>query len=98
MGFFTNSQKVGAESIYEKKIKPHLKEKDGFKHVVMVNSFSKLANQVFGCEDKYTTQIDTILTAMQNDGYELVDIKFNSLENQGITKQMEGFNTLIIYK
>ena len=41
----------------------------------MVNSFSKWINQNFGCEDKYTTQIDEIISSMQLDGYEIVDIK-----------------------
>ena len=45
--------------------KKYLKPSDGKLHVIMFNSFSKLANQVFSCEDKYTTQIDTILSAMQ---------------------------------
>lgn len=98
MGFFKNSQKQTAGSIYEREIKPNLKEKDGLLHVAMINSFSKWLNQNFGCEDKYTTQIDKILTAMQNDGYEIVDIKFNSVQDQGLTGQMEGFHTLITYK
>jgi hypothetical protein len=98
MGFIKNNQKAVAENIYIKDVKPNLKEKDGLIHVIMLNSFSKWLNQNFGCEDKYTTQIDSILTNMQNDGYEIVDIKFNSLKNQGLTGQMEGYETLIIYK
>ena len=64
----------------------------------MVNSFSKFINQNFGVEDKYTTQIDSIVTALQKDGYEIVDIKFDSLKGQGISGSMEGFHTLIQYK
>ncbi|MDD3488798.1 MAG: hypothetical protein PHR62_02800 [Paludibacter sp.] len=97
MGIFTKNQKNAATVIYEE-TKKFLKEKDGNVHVVMINSFSKLLNQIFGCEDKYTTQIDEILTCMQNDGYEIIDVKFNSISNQGMSKEMEGFNTLIIYK
>lgn len=98
MGFFTKGQKTIAQNIYSKNIKPHLKEKDGLTHIVMVNSFSKWLNQSFDCEDKYTNQIDEILVAMQKDGYEIVDIKFNSLMNQGLFGEMEGFHTLIVYK
>lgn len=98
MGLFNNVQKVTSVSIYESQIKPRLKEKDGFTHIIMVNSFSKWLNQNFGCEDKYTTQIDEILTAMQKDGYEILDVKFNSIQGQGLTKQMEGYHTLITYK
>ena len=97
-GFIKNNQKQSAENIYEKQVRPNLKEKDGLLHIVMINSFSKWLNQNFGCEDKYTTQIDSILTDMQKDGFEIVDIKFNSMKNQGLSGQMEGYETLIIYK
>lgn len=96
MGIFTKSQKNLSDSIYIKKVKPLLKN-DGLKHVVMINSFSKWLNQDFNAEDKYTTQIDGILSSMQNDGYEILDVKFDSLQNQGLLKDMEGFHTLIIY-
>ena len=67
MGFISSVQQSAAETTY-KNAKKYLKPSDGKLHVIMFNSFSKLANQVFSCEDKYTTQIDTILSAMQ-DGY-----------------------------
>ena len=57
MGMFTKAQKNMATGVYAD-IKKCLKEKDGFTHVVMVNSFGKLANQNFMCEDKYSTEID----------------------------------------
>lgn len=97
MGFFNNVQKETAITIYEQ-TKKHLHSKDGKVHIVMINSFSKWVNQVFGCEDKYTTQIDEILSKMQDDGYEIIDIKINSIPNQGLSGQMEGFHTLITYK
>lgn len=97
MGFLNNMQKNMATNVYDD-VKKHLSEKDGKKHVVMINSFSKWINQNFGCEDKYTTQIDEIVSDMQNDGYEILDIKFNSIQGQGLSGQMEGFHTLIIYK
>lgn len=98
MGMFTSTQKSMADTVYKDMKKKYLKPKDGKKHVVMINSFSKLANQVFDCEDKYTTQIDEIVSRMQDDGYEILDIKFNSLMNQGLLGQAEGFHTLIIYQ
>jgi len=97
MGMFTQSQKNAAEEVYEK-MKEHLRPKDGLIHVVMVNSFGKWINQFFGCEDKYTSQIDFILTSMQRDGYEIIDIKFNSLKDQGMLGSMEGYHTLIMYR
>ena len=80
MGIFNKAQKQVAENIYEKSVKPHLKEKDGLTHIVMVNSFGKWINQAFGCEDKYTEQIDYILTSMQQDGYEIIDMKLTALQ------------------
>lgn len=97
MGLFTSSQTAVAETVYEK-AKKFLKEKDGNIHILMINSFSKLLNQNFECEDKYTTQINVILDGLQNDGYEIVDIKFNSLMEQGLTGNQEGFHTIILYK
>lgn len=97
MGIFNTLQRDTANSVYEE-VKKNLKPKDGKIHVVMVNSFSKWLNQTFGCEDKYTTQIDEIISNMQLDGYEIIDIKLNSIPNQGLTGQMEGFHTLITYK
>ena len=97
MGMFTNIQKDTATSVYDN-LKKYLVEKNGYKHILMINSFSKLYNQTFQCDDKYTTQINEIINSMQVDGYEIIDIKFMALPNQGLTKQMEGFNTLIIYK
>jgi len=98
IGFFDNNRAAVANHVYNDSVKPTLSEKDGFTHVVMINSFSKWINQNFECENKYTKQIDEILVSMQKDGYEILDVKFNSVQNQGLTKQMEGFHTLITYK
>lgn len=83
---------------YKDTIRPILAPKDGKLHVLMINSFSKLLNQSFECENKYTGQIDAIVTALQDDGYEIVDIKFNSIQGQGISGMEEGFHTLILYR
>ncbi len=42
--------------------------------------------------------MDEILSLMQDDGFEIIDVKFNSSKNQGITGGMEGFHTLNVYK
>ena len=97
MGIFTKGQKAVAATVYDQ-MKQYVAPKDGMVHVLMVNSFSKMCNQTFECEDKYTTQMDCIVTGLQADGYEIVDIKFNSVKNQGLVGDMEGFHTLIMYK
>lgn len=98
MGMFTKTQKAQSDNIYEKEVKSHIAPKDGFTHVLMINSFSKWINQLFGVEDKYTTQIDNILTKMQKEGYEIISVEHTAIKNQGLFKDMERFHTLISYK
>ncbi|WP_419058141.1 hypothetical protein [Enorma massiliensis] len=83
---------------YAETVRASLAPKDGKVHVVMLNSFSKFLNQTFECENKYTGQIDAIVSAMQDDGYEILDVKFNSIQGQGLTGSMEGFHTLVMYR
>lgn len=98
MGLFKNTRENVSNSVYDNDVKPYLVEKDGLVHLIMVTSFSKLLNQQFDVEKKYTTQLDTILTRMQQDGYEIVDVKLNSMHNEGLTGQATQFQTTIIYK
>lgn len=83
---------------YQDTVRASLAPKDGKVHVMMLNSFSKFPNQTFECENKYTGQIDAIISAMQDDGYEILDVKFNSIQGQGLTGSMEGFHTLVMYR
>lgn len=56
---------------------------------------------MFTCEDKYTTQIDEILTLMQKDGYKIINVQVNTVQNRGTgiwASDMEGYATLITYK
>ena len=96
MALFEKTQQDNAATVYEK-LSAELK-KDGLVHVAMINSFSKWLNQVFGPESKYINNIDTILTLMQQDGFTIMDVKFNSMQNQGVTGTMEGYHTLIVYR
>lgn len=97
MGLFTKSQEAQANVVY-KDVKKFLAEKDGKTHVVMVNSYAKITNAMFCCEDKYTTQIDTILSSMQADGYEIIDVKVVTLQRDKTMLEMQGYSTLIVYK
>lgn len=98
MGVFTKKQKQASERLYETEVKEYLHEQDGFKHILMINSFSRWANQAFTVENKYTTQINEVMDRMQEDGYEIIDIKLESQYDQGSSGGATGFNTLIIYK
>jgi|InofroStandDraft_1065614.scaffolds.fasta_scaffold98260_1 hypothetical protein len=97
MGLFTKDQTAHANVVY-KDVQKYLAQKDGKTHVVMVNSYSKFANALFCCEDKYTTQIDTILSSMQADGYEILDVKVVPLNRDKTMMEMQGYSTLITYK
>lgn len=97
MGMFSGYSKGAAQNVYTQ-MRPYLARKDGLVHVVMINSFSQLANQNFKCDEKYTTEIDFVVNCMQREGYEVLDIKFNSIPNQGMTGNRTGFNTLITYR
>lgn len=97
MGLFTKGQEAQANVVY-KDVKKFLAEKDGKTHVVMVNSYAKMVNSLFCCEDKYTTQIDTILSSMQADGYEIIDVKVVTLQRDKTMLEMQGYSTLITYK
>lgn len=98
MGFFDNSNKTAADSVYTREVQKYLAEKDNKKHVLMVTSFSKFLNQSFGVETQYTNQIDLILSRMQDDGYEILDVTHTTLQGQGIFGSKEGFHSLITYK
>lgn len=86
-----------SNSVYDRMI-PHLAEKDGLTHVIMINSFSKMRIGYFDCDQKYTDEIDNLIYSMQRDGYQIVDVKFNSIPNRGTFGSRTGFNTLIVYK
>lgn len=96
--FKDNTRQNASNTVYFSEVKKYLADKDGKVHVLMVNSFSKWLNQIFGVEEKYTIQIDSILNNMQYDGYEIIDVKFSTEQNQGLFGEMEGFYTMILYR
>ena len=72
-----------------------LKSKDGQKHIILLE-MEKLSF-LTGYDEEYTTKTDEILSRMQNDGYEIVDVQF-SAGIRGDLKQTVALETLIIYK
>ena len=96
--FKDNTRQNASNTVYFSEVKKYLADKDDKVHVLMVNSFSKWLNQIFGVEEKYTIQIDSILNNMQYDGYEIIDVKFSTEQNQGLFGEMEGFYTMILYR
>lgn len=74
-------------------IKEFLKEKDGKIHIVMINGKSFLSFKELECLNKYTNEVDSILSFMQDDGYEIIDVKY-----QFISGSSSQYSTLIMYK
>lgn len=95
---FAKMQTTAASEVYQNEVLPYIAPKDGLVHALMITSFSKYFNQVFGVDTKYTVQLDEILTRMQRDGCEIIDVKLSSMQNQGLTGKMEGFHTIILYR
>ncbi|MCG7331220.1 hypothetical protein [Salinicoccus roseus] len=99
MAFGDSGRKTDGIRLYNAEVKEYLKEKDGKQHVIFINSFSKLFNKQFGVENKVTLQIDEIISLMQEDDYEIIDVQFTTIKNQGHGKYTnEGYQTLIRYK
>jgi len=98
MGLFSNGRKNSGAQLYTDSVKTNLVEQDGHTHVLMITSFSKFLNQNFDVETKYTEQLNPILTGMQEDGYEIIDIKFNTMNNEGLTGDSTQFQTMVLYK
>ncbi|HIW12772.1 MAG TPA: hypothetical protein H9891_06380 [Candidatus Salinicoccus stercoripullorum] len=102
MGFFSSEsdeKNKHASNTYHSKFKKHLKEKDGKQHIVFVHTLSKIFNKGLGVDDKVTMEIDELLSQMQDDGYEVIDVQFTTLKDQGYGKHTnEGYQTMIRYR
>ena len=96
MGLFDKNIEKSSNNKYEE-IKRYLKPKNNKKHIIMINTMSKIITTGWECENNYTIQVDTIIENMQNDGYEIIDIKFDSTPQQSITNSFL-IRTLIMYK
>lgn len=75
------------------KIKESLKEKDGKVHIVMIKGRISLPYEELECENKYTNEVDSIVSSMQDDGYEIIDVKYQLIGDTSIR-----YSTLIMYK
>ena len=98
MGLFSQQTKDNYHTAMAGHTLKELKPKDGKIHVIVFRTFSKAAVNVFGCDEKYTNEMDSILVEMQNKGYEIVDVKINTLSNQGATGQRDGYITCVTYR
>jgi len=82
-------QKESIERLEE--MQGDLKPKDGRYHVVLIKSQSKSLSD----NNVYVLKLENILEAMQNNGYEIVDIKIIGIQWGGATI---GSEMVVIYK
>lgn len=76
-------------------VKRLLKRKDGNKHIILLE-MGKLSF-LTGYDEEYTSKTDEILSKMQHDGYEIVDVQL-STSIRGDLKESVDLETLIVYK
>lgn len=70
----------------------NLASQDGLTHVLLLVSNGKIARpQTLAVDEKYSSELDQVLSYIQNQGREIVDIKFDN--EAGIL-----YRTLVLYK
>lgn len=75
------------------KIRPE--EKNGKIHVILYNVFDKVFGPSAGVVKDYT-KVELLISCIQDDGYEVVDIKYTS--NAGTDGITNGYSVLVMYK
>ncbi len=98
MEVFFKTRKQVAKSLYENDIKKNLRNKDGFKHLILINGQDAKSKKDFQCRERYTYYMDYIIGQMQREGYEIIDIQLNVNRNTGFFEEVEDMDTLIVYK
>lgn len=84
--------------IMKKQVQNDLKPKDGKHHIILIKSeynyWTAISSNV--CDNQYIYGIEDILEMMQNDGYEIVDIKIVGIQTgQGYTSRVE---VIVVYR
>lgn len=82
----------------KEEVQKNLKPKDGKYHIVLIKSeysyWTSISYNV--CDNQYILGIENILEMMQDDGYEIVDIKIVGIQTgQGYTSRIE---VIVVYK
>lgn len=102
MGLFKDinreSRKSTAQETAENLI-GSLADSDGRIHVAMFNCFGSLGvTQGIGSDTKFNQQADLIISAIQDAGKEIVDIKFDGQYGVGATGQGISYHILVLYR
>lgn len=95
MGIFADGKTQEVLRDLEKSLAPS----DGKIHTLVLVSFGKFASsQTFSIDKKASSEIDQVVSAMQQMNCEIIDIKFSSQLGGGVTGQGIAYHTLIMYK
>lgn len=94
MGLFDKNFEKSVNELYQD-IKKYLSPKDGKKHVVLINTTSKTLTNGMECDNKYTIQINGVIEEMQQEGYEILNIRMDA--SQQVMGNMTLIRTLIEY-
>lgn len=89
---------------FDNDIKPLLEEKNSYIHTLTIRNSNTIAvsgvleNNKVDILKNYNITINSILTKLQDLGYEIIDVKLNSQFSSGTNYKVDLFHTLIIYK
>ena len=95
MGIFDNYSEEPSDKLYED-VKKYLKPRNGKKQVILVTTKTKTSTYKLECDNKYTLEVGKLLEEMQNEGYEILDVKIETLATPG--SSIAVARTLVIYK
>lgn len=94
MGLFSKTE--GSTSAYEI-VKPTLAPRDGKLHVAMLRSYSTWTTTEFHCDESYAEEVDAVLSGMQADGYEIINVQHAAMSN-GTGVGVTTTTTLVTYR
>lgn len=94
MGLFNKD--AGDGNAYEI-VKPTLAAKDGKLHVTMLRSYSTWTTTKFHCDENYSADVDVVLSGMQDDGYEIMNIQHAAMSS-GTGVGVTTTTTLVTYR
>lgn len=89
MGVFDKNYEKSTNNTYEE-IKKILEPRNNNKHILLIHTGIMNGNKP---ETLYNIKINGIIESMQNEGYEIIDVKLEIGGTQGLS-----YETLIIYK
>ena len=91
-------RKQMADNVAESLIS-QLAERDGRVHVAMYSCFGSLgATQGISADEKFNQYADQILGAIQEAGYEVVDVKFDGQYGIDGTQRGISYHLMVLYK